>query len=136
MEEEQRRMVELVNQFRIHCSDVFVLPDMSKPPSDSTVAEFENLIAPFRGTTDVLEGQITDDELEAQRGRTNRQLRCREMLLQHSTKADLIVMTMPVPRRKQVSSSLFMAWLHMLTHDLPPTLLVRGNQTSVLTVYS
>uniref|UniRef100_A0A914W2W5 Solute carrier family 12 member 2 n=1 Tax=Plectus sambesii TaxID=2011161 RepID=A0A914W2W5_9BILA len=136
LKEEQRRMVELLSQFRINCSDVFVLTNMSEPPSESTIVEFENFIAPFRGTTDVLEGQITNDELEAQKCRTNRQLRCREMLLQYSMEADLIVMTMPVPRRKQVSSSLFMAWLHMLTHDLPPTLLVRGNQTSVLTVYS
>uniref|UniRef100_A0A914W7V0 Solute carrier family 12 member 3 n=1 Tax=Plectus sambesii TaxID=2011161 RepID=A0A914W7V0_9BILA len=136
VEDEQRRMAELLSGFRIHCTDVFVLPDMTKPPKDTTVAEFESLIEPFRGTGDFREGQITDIELEAQRGRTTRHLRCREMLLQYSNEANLIVMTMPVPRRKQMSSCLYMAWLDMLTHGLPPVLLVRGNQTSVLTMHS
>lgn len=35
-----------------------------------------------------------------------------------------------------VSAPLYMAWLEMLSRELPPTLFVRGNQTSVLTFYS
>lgn len=44
---------------------------------------------------------------------------------------------MPVPRRGVISSALYMAWLEMMSGGgLPPTLMVRGNQQSVLTHYS
>lgn len=42
---------------------------------------------------------------------------------------------MPIAR-KGVSDFLYMAWLDILTKDLPPTLLIRGNHKSVLTFYS
>jgi len=41
-----------------------------------------------------------------------------------------------MPRKNVVSAALYMAWLETLTRDMPPFLLVRGNQTSVLTFYS
>ena len=44
--------------------------------------------------------------------------------------------TLPMPRKNVVSAALYMAWLETLTRDMPPFLLVRGNQTSVLTFYS
>ena len=44
--------------------------------------------------------------------------------------------TLPVPRKGTCSSSLYMAWLETLTRDMPPILLLRGNQQSVLTFYS
>lgn len=68
--------------------------------------------------------------------KTNRHLRLREYLLENSKKSDLIVMTLPMPRKNVVSAPLYMAWLEALTRDLPPFLLVRGNHQSVLTFYS
>ena len=44
--------------------------------------------------------------------------------------------TLPMPRKGTVSAPLYMAWLELLTANMPPFLLVRGNQTSVLTFYS
>jgi len=41
-----------------------------------------------------------------------------------------------MPRKGTVSAPLYMAWLEVLTKDMPPSLLVRGNHTSVLTFYS
>lgn len=35
-----------------------------------------------------------------------------------------------------VSAPLYMSWLEMLTKDMPPLVLVRGNQQNVLTFYS
>lgn len=44
--------------------------------------------------------------------------------------------SMPIARKESVSDFLYMAWLDILTKDLPPTLLIRGNHKSVLTFYS
>jgi len=79
---------------------------------------------------------ISDSELLAVKDKTNRHLRLRELLLQHSHEANLVVMTLPIPRKNIVSAPLYLAWLELLTRDMPPILLVRGNQTSVLTFYS
>lgn len=79
---------------------------------------------------------ISDAELLAVKEKTNRHLRLRELLLQHSHEANLVVMTLPIPRKNIISAPLYMAWLELLTRDMPPILLVRGNQTSVLTFYS
>lgn len=43
--------------------------------------------------------------------------------------------SMPIAR-KDVSDFLYMAWLDILSKDLPPTVLIRGNHKSVLTFYS
>jgi len=80
--------------------------------------------------------QFDEAELKTLREKTNRHLRLRELLLDHSRMANLIVMTLPIPRRGGVSAPLYMAWLECLTRDMPPFLLVRGNQASVLTYYS
>lgn len=75
-------------------------------------------------------------ELKAMKEKTNRHLRLRELLFDHSRMANLVVMTLPIPRRSGISAPLYMAWLELLTRDMPPFILVRGNQESVLTYYS
>ena len=47
-----------------------------------------------------------------------------------------ICRTLPMPRKGTCPASLYMAWVDTLTQDMPPILLLRGNQTSVLTFYS
>ena len=44
--------------------------------------------------------------------------------------------TLPMPRRDSQSAALYLSWLEVMTRGMPPFLLVRGNQTSVLTFYS
>jgi len=78
---------------------------------------------------------ITDAEIKVQKKRTYRQLLTRQLLIQHSFDATLIIVTLPVPRQG-LSTCMYMSWLDLMTRDLPPTLLVRGNQSSVLTFYS
>jgi len=41
-----------------------------------------------------------------------------------------------MPRKGTCSAPLYMAWLETLTNNMPPFLLIRGNQTNVLTFYS
>ena len=65
-----------------------------------------------------------------------RHLRLTEMLRSQSKTSELIVMTLPLPRRGHTSPALYTAWLDIMTKDMPPTLFIRGNQQSVLTFYS
>jgi len=44
--------------------------------------------------------------------------------------------TLPMPRKGLCAAGLYMAWLDTLTRDMPPMLLLRGNQENVLTYYS
>ncbi|EGT41807.1 CBN-NKCC-1 protein [Caenorhabditis brenneri] len=137
MEQEQRGMATLLSKFRIDYSDVYVIADIGKKPRQDTMNTWQQVIDPFiaqDGSCPV--GMTTKSEISAQRDKTYRQLRTGELLQEHSIKADLIVMTLPVPRKGMVSSSLYLSWLEVMTRNLPPILLVRGNQQSVLTFYS
>nr|XP_050849728.1 bumetanide-sensitive sodium-(potassium)-chloride cotransporter isoform X1 [Vespula vulgaris]XP_050849729.1 bumetanide-sensitive sodium-(potassium)-chloride cotransporter isoform X1 [Vespula vulgaris]XP_050849730.1 bumetanide-sensitive sodium-(potassium)-chloride cotransporter isoform X1 [Vespula vulgaris]XP_050849731.1 bumetanide-sensitive sodium-(potassium)-chloride cotransporter isoform X1 [Vespula vulgaris]XP_050849732.1 bumetanide-sensitive sodium-(potassium)-chloride cotransporter isofo len=139
LEYEQRNMASLLSKFRIDYSALKVIPDISKPAQSSTKNFFDSLIAHFQqcdNTKDSDDGIIRESELIAMKEKTNRHLRLRELLLENSMEANLIVMTLPMPRKGAVSAPLYMAWLESLTRDMPPFLLVRGNHTSVLTFYS
>lgn len=142
LDQEQRNMAALLSKFRIEYSDVTVIPDIVKPPMESTKAEFQKLLNPWRRSsleTDIQDAPkpyVTDSEILAVKEKTYRNLRLHELLRQHSTGATLVVMTLPMPRKGTCTAPMYMAWLEMLTRDMPPFLLVRGNQTSVLTFYS
>ncbi|KAJ3641069.1 hypothetical protein Zmor_027592 [Zophobas morio] len=139
LELEQRNMASLLAKFRIDYSDLQVVSDFTNKPSDTTLQFFDHLIADFRkpeNRNDPDSVQVTDAELLAVKDKTHRHLRLRELLYEHSIDANMIVMTLPIPRKSIVSAPLYLAWLEVLTRDMPPMLLVRGNQTSVLTFYS
>ncbi|KAK7065462.1 hypothetical protein SK128_010049, partial [Halocaridina rubra] len=139
---EQRSMANLLAKFRIDYSDVIVIPDVAKRAAESSRMEFDKLIEDFQAKSSEEiskedEGTlICEAELLGQREKTNRHLRLRELLLENSKDSSLVVMTLPMPRKSSVSAPLYMAWLETLTRDMPPFLLIRGNQTSVLTFYS
>ncbi|EAL42059.4 AGAP003275-PA [Anopheles gambiae str. PEST] len=137
LELEQKNMANLLAKLRIDYSSLIMLQDVTQPPRPETVQLHQQLLKSF----DHLPAHLTPPELSspervALAEKTHRQLRLREMLLEHSLEARLIVMSMPMPRMGTVSASLYMSWLEMLSKDMPPMLLVRGNQTSVLTFYS
>ncbi|KAJ1522323.1 hypothetical protein ONE63_002619 [Megalurothrips usitatus] len=137
LEMEERNMASLLSKFRIDYASLTMIHDISEPPKQETVDMFNKLLEGFRDE-ELKEGEcsVTRSQLDALQDKTNRQLRLRELLLQNSKDASLIVMSLPMPRKGLVSAPLYMAWLEMLTKDLPPYLLVRGNHTSVLTFYS
>uniref|UniRef100_A0A8D3DJ82 Solute carrier family 12 member 1 n=1 Tax=Scophthalmus maximus TaxID=52904 RepID=A0A8D3DJ82_SCOMX len=78
--------------------------------------------------------KITDEELNSFEEKVK--VRLNEVLQENSKSANLIIVSMPIARKESVSDFLYMAWLDILTKDLPPTLLIRGNHKSVLTFYS
>ncbi|XP_038589086.1 solute carrier family 12 member 2 isoform X2 [Micropterus salmoides] len=148
IDHDRRAMATLLSKFRIDFSDITVLGDINTKPKKEHVSAFEELIEPYRLKEDDMEQEaaerlknsepwrITDNELELYRAKTNRQIRLNELLKEHSSTANLIVMSLPLARKGAVSSALYMAWLEALSKDLPPILLVRGNHQSVLTFYS
>lgn len=141
LDREQRNMASLLSKFRIEYSDVTVIPDIVRPPAESSKREFEELIRKWRRADTETEVEhdpleISDSEMLALKDKTYRHLRLRELLQHHSKDATLVAMTLPMPRKSTCSASMYMAWLETLTKDMPPFLLVRGNQTSVLTFYS
>lgn len=135
MEVEERNMANLLMKLRIDYSSLTMLQGVTDPPRQETVDMHQRLLQNFTDN-DGTEMPIGESERMALQEKTSRQLRLREMLLEHSNSANLIVMSMPMPRLGTVSAPLYMSWLEMLTKDMPPFLLVRGNQTSVLTFYS
>ncbi|CAJ1069672.1 solute carrier family 12 member 2 [Xyrichtys novacula] len=148
IDHDRRAMATLLSRFRIDFSDINVLGDINTKPKKHNKLTFKELIEPYRLKEDDMEQEaaerlkaqepwrITDNELELYKAKTNRQIRLNELLKEHSSNAKLIVMSMPLARKGTVSSALYMCWLETLSKDLPPLLLVRGNQQSVLTFYS
>uniref|UniRef100_A0AAX7TYZ0 Solute carrier family 12 member 1 n=1 Tax=Astatotilapia calliptera TaxID=8154 RepID=A0AAX7TYZ0_ASTCA len=110
--------------------------------------ELQEMIEPFRlheGSKDADQiralqkeqpWKVTDKELSEFEEKTHLQVRLNELLKEHSRSANLIIVSMPIARKETISDFLYMAWLDILTKDLPPTLLIRGNHKSVLTFYS
>lgn len=128
-------MANLLAKLRIDYSSLIMLQDVKQKPKPETIALHKLLLDGFN------EGQnsdciVTDTEKMILEEKTNLQLRLRELLLEHSTDASLVVMSLPMPRQGAVSAPLYMSWIEVLTKGMPPFLLVRGNQSSVLTFYS
>ena len=129
-DEDTKSFANLLAKFRIDVAAVYVIPDITKKANSETYMEFHHLISKYPA------GSITKAELHANSERTNRCLRKAELLRERSYKSELIVLTLPVPMKEQFPPALYMTWLEMMTKGLPPVLLTRGNQTTVLTFYS
>ncbi|KRX36821.1 Solute carrier family 12 member 1 [Trichinella murrelli] len=131
LEHQETSMATLLSKFRVGCTEVTAIPNITKKPDQKSLDDFQESILPFLGT-----GALSESELLAECSRTWRHLRTREFMLSNSSNASLIVITMPIPRRRVCSDLLYMIWLDVLTRGMPPVLLVRGNQRSVLTFYT
>ncbi|CAH0588109.1 unnamed protein product [Chrysodeixis includens] len=136
LELEERNMANLLAKFRIDYSSLTMVQDITEPPQPETMKMFEDITKKFTDETADPECRISETELLTLAEKTKRQLRLRELLLANSKDAKLVVMSLPMPRKGSVSAPLYMAWLEVMSRDLPPMLFVRGNQTSVLTFYS
>ncbi|XP_075933845.1 solute carrier family 12 member 1 isoform X3 [Anarhichas minor] len=147
-EQDKQEMKSLLEKFRINCTDINVIDNIHVQPSADSFKKLEDMIEPFclhEGSKDTAQAEamrkeqpwkITDEELSTFEEKTNLQVRLNEVLQENSKSANLIIVSMPIARKESVSDFLYMAWLDILTKDLPPTLLIRGNHKSVLTFYS
>jgi solute carrier family 12 sodium/potassium/chloride transporter 2 len=118
------RMTSLLQKFRISFSEVIEVTGIGEKPSMESVDRYRQLPV----------GSSEEDDKELDK-LTNRHIRLGELLREHSSNARMIVMTISVPQRG-VPSQRYMSWLETMSRDLPPILLMRGNQTTVLTFYS
>ncbi|XP_048473108.1 solute carrier family 12 member 1 isoform X6 [Rhincodon typus] len=146
--EEKRAMAALLGKFRIQCADIKVIGDINMKPSKESWKRFEELIEPYQlhegskdpATAEILlkehPWKITDAELERFKDKTYRQVKLNELLQENSRSANIIVVSLPIARKEAVSSYLYMAWLEILSRNLPPVIMIRGNQKNVLTFYS
>ncbi|MGH0146418.1 UNVERIFIED_CONTAM: hypothetical protein FKN15_045123 [Acipenser sinensis] len=128
---------------------VFVAGQLNRMDEErKAVKRFEDLLSPYKLNDDFKDEtkinelkkdfpwKISAEEIQKNMPKSLRQVRLNEILLDYSRDAALIVMTMPIGRRSECPSSLYMAWLETLSQNLrPPVMLVRGNQESVLTFY-
>jgi hypothetical protein len=99
-------MAALLKKLRLDYSSLTMLSGITNPPKEGTTKFHSKILTGFhQGEND--QCFVSDDERIRMKDKTNRQLRLREMLREHSKKANLIVMSMPMPRqvRKQFSSS-------------------------------
>jgi len=130
-------MARMISKFRIDCDDVQQIDDLKhSKPSDGSVKKFEETIEEFRtDDPNPQSWQVSNIEYEKKKDKTLRFIRLQELLQKNSKEAALIFLTLPLFKDIK-SSALYMAWLDEITKDLPPVVLIRGNQTSVLTYYS
>lgn len=120
------RMANLLKKFRIDASCVEQTEGVNKKPSEESIDAFRRL---------PVKEELGDGPIEDQK--VLRTIRIGELVRQNcSPDTRLVVISIPVPVTDVTTPLMYMSWLEVLSADLPPVLLVRGNQTNVLTFYS
>lgn len=118
-------MAKLMKKFRITVGSVEEVEGANTKPSEESLAAFRELPV----GKELEEGDITDQKVL-------RMIRIGELIRERSKEAKLAIISLPVPIDEVTTPLMYMSWLEVLSNDLPPVLMVRGNQTSVLTFYS
>lgn len=90
-------MVTLLKKLRLDYSSLHMLSGITNLPKEGTTKFHSKILSGFH------EGEnaqcfVSEEERSRMQDKTNRQLRLREMLREHSKTANLIVMSMPMPR--------------------------------------
>ncbi|XP_073839221.1 sodium potassium chloride cotransporter isoform X2 [Musca autumnalis] len=136
-ENEEKNMASLLTKFRIKYSELIMLKGLTHTPRAETLQQHKQILDRYIANVGSDYAGVTNEEIEDMQEKTNRQLRIHEMVVEHSSKATLIVMSLPMPRKEAISAPLYMSWLEMLSNGVKcPVLMARGNQTPVLTLYS
>ena len=120
------QMANLLKKFRINASCVEQTEGVNEKPSKESIDAFRRL---------PIKEELGDAPIEDQK--VLRTIRTGELVRENcSPDTRLVVISIPVPVADVTTPVMYMSWLEVLSADLPPVLLVRGNQTNVLTFYS
>ncbi|XP_065666504.1 solute carrier family 12 member 2 [Hydra vulgaris] len=125
VEANQIKMANLLKRFRIEFSSVIEFVGINELPKKESINEFKN----YRKKEHLNSEGVLDRK-------TLRLIRLGELLREHSNESSLVVISLPIPKRSIVSPYLYISWLETITTGLKTVMLIRGNQESVLTVYS
>lgn len=104
-------MITLLKKLRFDYSSLIMLQGITDLPKEGT-AKFHTKILNGLRQGENNQCFVSDEEYEKMRDKTNRQLRLREMLREYSKKANLIIMSLPMPR--QVSYIFFKNSLYII----------------------
>mmetsp|Transcript_16761 Transcript_16761/g.20295 ORF Transcript_16761/g.20295 Transcript_16761/m.20295 type:complete len:1030 (+) Transcript_16761:64-3153(+) len=119
----QVKMAHLLAKFRIKAETIGVEVNMNTKASDKTVNRFESL-------------GIKMEDLNAEEvAKTNFQLRLSEVVREQSSDASCVFIVLPIPETG-LRVRLYCSWLDMLSNDMPPMVMMRGNNEQVLTFFS
>uniref|UniRef100_A0A0N5BJL3 Solute carrier family 12 member 3 n=1 Tax=Strongyloides papillosus TaxID=174720 RepID=A0A0N5BJL3_STREA len=132
----KREMEKLLNKFRIKFKNVIVIVEEDSNLYRETVDEYNGLIGTLNPPNAPEKHVVNKEILETFAPKTKQYLRLRELLLEHSAASHLVILTLPIAHESVIMSPLYLLWLELLTKDMPPTLLTRGNNTPVLTSLS
>jgi len=127
---ETKHMKEVLTNFRINSSDVTVISNMKTEAKPELWTTFRACLAGLG------RGQVPEGELEREREFINKHLRLSEEMQARSRDSQMILLTLPQQFIGTTHPAIYMAGLDMMTRDLPPTLLVGGNNVSVLTSFT
>ncbi|KAG4077496.1 hypothetical protein HA402_002923 [Bradysia odoriphaga] len=94
---EEQSIAKLLTKLRITYSSLTLVSDISSPPQQHTVDFHKSLLAEYMDTGNA-KCFVSNIELIALESTTHRQLRLRELLLEHSKESSLVVMSLPIPR--------------------------------------
>ncbi|XP_031557100.1 solute carrier family 12 member 2-like, partial [Actinia tenebrosa] len=119
------KMANLMKKFRITVSSVEQVSGANTNPSKKSLEAFKMLA----GEEELEGGEVIDQKVL-------RTIRVGELVRERSKDANLVVISLPIPVAEVTTPNLYMSMLEALSADLPPVLLIRGNQSSVLTFYS
>lgn len=119
------KMANLMKKFRITVSSVEQVSGANTNPSKKSLDAFKSLV----DDKELEGGELTDQKVL-------RTIRVGELVRERSKDANLVVISLPIPVAEVTTPNLYMSMLEALSADLPPVLLIRGNQSSVLTFYS
>jgi len=127
---ETKDMEELLSRFRIAASDVTVISQISNRAEEKTWNDFKMAM------NGVPQSVVTEADIENESSFINKHLKLGEMLQKHSKDSQMILMTLPQAQVGNTNPLIYMGALDFMTRDLPPLLLVGGNNTSALTFYT
>ena len=139
-EQEYANMMQLLQKFRIQVQFLKMVPEVNSRPSSNEwqnyvtmQKEFETSEEPDEPTPFITKNLCEDTKIKRI---TRRQVRIGQMVREYSADASIVIINIPLPKQIVQGHYQYMCWLETLSHGLPPTILMRGNQESVITFYS
>ena len=97
----------------------------------------QELWTAFRASLKTLPpGTVTEEDINNNQEFINKHLRLSEELQKHSSSAQMVLITLPQQYIGTTHPAIYMAAVDFMTRNLPSTVLVGGNNVSVLTSFT